>query len=181
MKKFTVWGKEYKHNCASEKFVIFDYDGTLSNGGHRLHLLPKKDLHLTESWSEFNRAAKDDSPFESTISVMNAMYAMGYCVIVLTGRSNEVYDESLKWLRDHGAKFDFLIMRPHTDNRKDTVMKEEAVRAIGIENILAAFDDSPQIITLFRSLGITTYAVVDYGDNVHDHLKSHGVEKLEEK
>ena len=70
-----------------------------------------------------------------------------------------------------------MIMRPHTDNRKDTVMKEEAVRAIGIENILAAWDDSPAIIPLFRSLGITTYEVVDYGDNVHDHLKSHGVEK----
>ena len=57
-------------------------------------------------------------------------------------------------------------------------MKEEAVRAIGIDNILAAWDDSPQIIPLFRSLGITTYAVVDYGDKVHEHLKSHGVDEV---
>ena len=176
MNKFTVWGKEYHHNCKSEKFVIFDYDGTLSNGEHRLHLLPKKDLHITGSWTEFNRAAQYDTPFESTIAVMNAMYAMGYCVIVLTGRSDEVYDESIKWLRDNGARFDFLIMRPATDNRKDTTMKEEAVKAIGLDKIVAAWDDSPQIIPLFRSLGIMTYAVTDYGDNVHEHVKTHGVE-----
>lgn len=174
----NAYGKEFHTNAPSGLVCIFDYDGTLSDGSHRLHLLPKKDLHLTESWSEFNLASVDDTPIESTIKVMNAMYAAGHCVIILTGRSDEVEAESRVWLDRHGAKYDFMIMRRHDDNRKDTVIKEEVLREIGLERILAAWDDSPKIIPLFRSLGITTYAVTDYGDNVHDHLKSHGVEKL---
>lgn len=177
MDKITIWGQTINLFLGTRRVAIFDYDGTLSDGSKRLHLLPTKDLHLTKSWSKFNRAAKHDDPIKSTIEVMNSLHQAGVWVIILTGRSDEVRYESELWLQRHGARYDYLIMRPHTDNRKDTVMKEEAVRAIGIENILAAFDDSPQIIPLFRSLGITTYAVVDYGDNVHNHLKSHGVEK----
>lgn len=177
MDKITIWGQTINLFLGTRRVAIFDFDGTLSDGSKRLHLLPTKDLHLTESWSEFNRAAIFDDPIKSTIEVMNSLHHAGVWVIILTGRSDEVRYESELWLQRHGARYDYMIMRPHTDNRKDTVMKEEAVRAIGIENIMAAWDDSPQIIPLFRSLGITTYAVVDYGDNVHDHLKSHGVEK----
>ncbi len=54
MIKFELWGNTY-HVSASKGIVIVDLDGTLSDGMHRLHLLPTKDLHLTESWSEFNR------------------------------------------------------------------------------------------------------------------------------
>lgn len=177
MDKITIWGQTVNLFLGTRRVAIFDFDGTLSDGSKRLHLLPTKDLHLTESWSEFNRAAKYDDPIQSTIEVMNSLHQAGVWVIILTGRSDEVRYESELWLQRHGAQYDYLIMRPHTDNRKDTVMKEEAMRAIGIENILAAWDDSPQIIPLFRSLGITTYAVVDYGDNVHNHLKSHGVDE----
>lgn len=35
------------------KTLIFDLDGTLADGTHR--------LHLTGSWTEFNRASKDDA------------------------------------------------------------------------------------------------------------------------
>ncbi|HCQ2951021.1 TPA: hypothetical protein OHP52_001741 [Escherichia coli] len=177
MDKITIWGQTINLFLGPRRVAIFDFDGTLSDGSGRLHLLPTKDLHLTESWSEFNRAAIFDNPIQSTIDVMNSMFAAGYHVIILTGRSDEVRYASELWLKHHGARYDYLIMRPRTDNRKDTVMKEEAVRAIGIENILAAWDDSVNIIKKFRSLGITTYAVVDYGDNVHSHLKSHGVDE----
>ncbi len=56
--KFTVWGETYITYAEKERYVIVDFDGTLSDGKHRLHLLPTKDLHLTESWSEFNSASK---------------------------------------------------------------------------------------------------------------------------
>lgn len=54
----------------NKNICIFDLDGTLSNGNHRLHLLPKKDLHLTESWTAFNMAAGGDAPITDTIRVM---------------------------------------------------------------------------------------------------------------
>ena len=162
----------------NRNICIFDLDGTLSNGNHRLHLLPKKDLHLTESWTAFNMAAVGDAPITDTIRVMEAMRAAGFIVIILTGRSDEAREITEKWLVQNGAShYDLLIMRSASDNRKDTVIKEEILRKIGIERIVAAWDDSPTVIAHFRSLGITTYQVCDYGENLHDHLKSHGVDK----
>ncbi|QPB09496.1 polynucleotide kinase/phosphatase [Klebsiella phage Solomon] len=162
----------------NRKYIyIFDLDGTLSDGTHRLHLLPKKDLHLTESWTPFNMAAGDDAPIEDTIAVLNALSSRNAVIIILTGRSDEARSITQKWLSDHGVKYDYLIMRSSHDNRKDTVIKEDELRKIGLDRIVAAWDDSPTVIAHLRSLGITTYQVCDYGENLHDHLKSHGVDK----
>ncbi|UYE93600.1 hypothetical protein EEPDABAO_00009 [Klebsiella phage mfs] len=123
-------------------------------------------------------AAGGDAPITDTIRVMEAMRAAGFIVIILTGRSDEAREITEKWLVQNGAShYDLLIMRSASDNRKDTVIKEEILRKIGIERIVAAWDDSPTVIAHFRSLGITTYQVCDYGENLHDHLKSHGVDK----
>lgn len=177
MLKFEIWGKTYNLGSATKSVVIVDYDGTLSDGSHRLHLLPTKDLHLTESWSEFNRAAINDTPIQNTIDIINGLWVSGFAVVVLTGRSDEVYEDSVKWLYDHGVKYDHIIMRRADDNRKDTIIKEEVLRAIGLENIVCAFDDSPSVVPFMRSLGITTYQVTEY-DKPHSHLQSHGVEEL---
>lgn len=175
--QFTIWGNTYVSYAWKSRAVIVDYDGTLSDGSHRLHLLPTKDLHLTESWSEFNRASINDAPIRDTIDVVNSLHEAGYCVIILTGRSDEVMADSIKWLIDNGVNYDHIIMRRSLDNRKDTIIKEEVLRAIGLDNILCAFDDSPGVIQHFRSLGITTYAVTQY-DKPRDDLKSHGVDEL---
>lgn len=105
------------------------------------------------------------------------MYSVGHCVIILTGHSDEVQSESELWLQRYGAMYDFMIMRRHDDNRKDTVIKEEVLREIGLERIIVAWDDSPSVIPHFRNVGITTYAVTDHGDNIHSHLKSHVVDE----
>ena len=160
------------------RVVIFDYDGTLSDGTHRLPFLPTKDLHLTESWIEFNLMCAGDSPIRDTIDVMNAMYDAGFYVIILTGRSDIAKEESIKWLKDNGARYHLLEMRKQSDNRNDNIIKEEFLRKIGLKNIVAAWDDNPNVIAHFRSLGITTYQVVEYADTNRNDLKSHGVEKL---
>lgn len=161
--------------------VIFDYDGTLSNGAHRLHMLPTKDQHLTETWLEFNQAAKGDSPFQDTIDVLNGLYRAGYFIIILTGRSRAVEADARDWLERHGVNYNLLKMREADDNRKDTVIKEEFIRdVVGIERIVCCYDDSPSVIAHFRSMGLTVYQVCDYGDNLHHRtdLHSHGVDKL---
>lgn len=181
MKKYTfeLWGKKYEL-ITSKPIVIVDLDGTLSDGSHRLHLLPTENLHLTESWREFNRAAAGDSPIKSTIAVINGLWVSGFAIVILTGRSDEVRYETCKWLNENGVKFDEIIMRRQEDNRKDTVIKEEALRAIGLDNIVCAFDDSPSVVKHFRSLGITTYQVTEY-DKPHAHIQSHGVDELKPK
>lgn len=168
--------KHHLNTTAINKPVyVFDYDGTLSDGSHRLHKLPTKDLHLTDSWLEFNSLSKFDTPFQETIDVMNGLFASGAFIIVLTGRSDAVVEESTQWLYDAGAKYNVMVMRQSSDNRKDTIIKEEFLRYIGLHRITAAWDDSPNVIAHFRRLGITTYQVCDYGDKIHAGVGSHGV------
>lgn len=178
MIKFELWGNTYRVSAYARKGIaIVDLDGTLSDGTHRLHLLPTRDLHLTESWRAFNGAAIGDKPIQNTIDVVNMLWESGMGVIILTGRSDEVETDTLIWLDRYKVKFDYLIMRRAEDNRKDTVIKEEVLRAIGLEHIKCAFDDSANVVKHFRSLGITTYQVTEY-DKPHAHLQSHGVEEL---
>lgn len=161
--------------AANKPVYVFDYDGTLSDDAHRLNRLPTKDLNITESWSEFNRLSIHDDAIESTIQVMNSLYNSGSFVIILTGRSCEVCEISTQWLHDAGAKYNVMVMRQSGDNRKDTIIKEEFLRYIGLHRITAVWEDNPNVISHLRSLGITTCQVRDYGDKLHAGLGSHGV------
>ncbi|QVW27704.1 polynucleotide kinase/phosphatase [Hafnia phage Pocis76] len=170
------------------RYYIFDLDGTLADGTHRLHLLPKHDLHLTESWIEFNRACVNDAPIKDTIRVMNAIYDAceaadeGDQVIILTGRSDDANRETIEWLYDMGCKYHRLEMRGKTDNRPDTTIKEEFLRGLGLENIVACWDDSVKVIRHFRSLGLTVYQVCEYEpDPSRVDLQSHGEDEEEVK
>lgn len=154
------------------KTVIFDLDGTLADGRHRLHLLPTKDYDKTESWAEFNLAAVDDLPFHDNIALCNAL-GYHYKIVILTGRSDVARQVTLDWLWKHGVAFNELVMRKQSDNRKDTIIKEEYLRSIGLENILCCFDDLPHVAYHLRSLGLTCHLVTHYEEQRTD-LVSHG-------
>lgn len=159
------------------KTVIFDLDGTLADGRHRLHLLPTKDYDKAESWTEFNMAAIWDSPFPDNIELCN-LFAFGdyYNVVILTGRSDIARSITENWLDSHGVRYNELVMRKQSDNRKDTVIKEEYLRSIGLENILCCFDDLPHVAYHLRSLGLTCHLVTHY-DTMRTDLVSHGDDK----
>lgn len=156
-----------------KRIVIFDLDGTLADGRHRLQALPKVDPHLPRSWDEFNKLAIYDKPIEDNIRVCNTL-ALCHHVIILTGRNEIVRKETEEWLKANDVYYDELIMRGLDDDRKDIHTKEEVVKRIGVENILCAFDDLPHVVKHFRSLGITTHQVTEHEDEGRVDLQSHG-------
>lgn len=157
--------------------VIFDLDGTLACGKHRLHLLPTKDLHLTESWTEFNLACADDALTGANAALAEALWYQGHEVIILTGRSDIARDLTVDWLDKHDISYDRLIMRRHDDNRKDTIIKEEELRRIGLDRILLCVDDRLDVARHLRSLGLTVLVCTEYTDTDRVDLGSHGVDK----
>lgn len=156
--------------------IIFDLDGTLADGRHRLHLLPKKDHHLTEAWVEFNLEADKDKPFEDNIQLCNDLSLIGYKIIILTGRSDIAREITEEWLDVYQVRYDRLVMRKQVDNRKDTVIKEEFLREYGLDRVLCCFDDLPQVANHFREMGLTCHLVTEYKEERVD-LKSHGVDE----
>ena len=149
----------------SKDVVVFDLDGTLSDGSHRLHLLPKKeDAHVTQAWDEFNLAVGDDGVFNDNLTLMNDLFGLGYRVVILTGRCDVARPVTEAWLDDCRADFDELIMRKSGDNRQDIEFKEEELRKIGLDKILCCFDDLERVAKHIRSLGVTCHLVTHYDD-----------------
>lgn len=160
----------------SKDIVIWDLDGTLADGRHRLHLLPTKDHSNTHSWDEFNLAAGGDSPIWDNIDLMQLTSSSITKNVILTGRSDVSRDITLAWLQQYGVPFDYLFMRPRDDHRRDVEFKEEALRSIGLDRILCCFDDLPHVAYHLRSLGLTCHLVTHY-DEVRADIQSHGVTK----
>lgn len=148
--------------------IVWDLDGTLADGTHRLHLLPTRDKHLAPSWDEFNLACLGDKPIEDNLMLMRCLERQYYNVI-LTGRSAVAYDLTWRWLRENNAAFQELIMRPADDNRPDIVFKEEVLRKLGLEQIQCCFDDAEHVVRHIRSLGLTCHQVTHY-DNPLAHV-----------
>lgn len=93
------------------KVVVCDLDGGIANTKHRDYLLHKKD------WERYNKACRDDAPVRSLIAVLNGLALQGYVVVLLSGRSNAVRDETVEWLMENGVSYHHLLLRA-ADNRK---------------------------------------------------------------
>lgn len=153
--------------------IIWDLDGTLSDGTHRLHLLPKTDPHLARSWDEFNGQAINDGSFINNIELLRSQYEAGFHIIILTGRNEVVRGDTEKWLARNNVPYHELKMRGYDDNRKDTSLKEEFLTDYGLGSILCCFDDLWHLVVHLRGLGLTVHQVTHYGGERVD-LQSHG-------
>ncbi len=142
--------------------VVFDLDGTLANGKHRNHAVPKaEDAAKTWAWDEHNMLAVDDAPIQDTIDICNILHKT-HRIIILTGRCEIAKMITVEWLARHNVQYDELIMRGRDDHRPDTVYKEEELLGIGIDKILCAFDDLEHVAVMMRNLGMTCYLVNKY-------------------
>lgn len=152
-----------KDTAPSRKnIIVFDLDGTLANGKHRNHLVPKPDAaHETYAWDEHNLASVYDTPIQDTIDLCNVL-EQTHRIVILTGRCEVAREITEEWLRHHRVAYDNLIMRGRDDHRPDTLYKEEELLQLGLDNILCCYDDLEHVATHMRGLGLTCYLVNKY-------------------
>lgn len=149
--------------------IVFDLDGTLRDGTHRAHLVPKENLDRTESWDAFNRACGKDAPIMDNIVTMLALCRV-FNVVILTSCCDVAREITEDWLARYNAHDIELIMRPADDHRPDTEFKEAWLRRIGFDRIVCCFEDNFRVAKHIRSLGLTCHVVRHY-DNPGDHEK----------
>jgi len=137
--------------------VIFDIDGTLAVMGDRSPYDGEK------VWM--------DSLNKDVAAALDAHWAFGSKVIIVSGR-DEVYREvTEKWLVDQGVQYDALYMRPTEPGpkREDSIIKYELfnkyIRPLGYR-IMGVYDDRHRVLRMWRELGLTTFHVngPDAGD-----------------
>lgn len=148
------------------KCYIFDLDGTLADDAHRQH-------HVTQrsDWDAYYAACPDDKPIEHLLQVARALYAAGFHIIIVTGRSEAIRAETEAWLLAHGVLWTALFMRKKGDRRKNSEYKLDVVREIREHgyDIQMVFEDLKPAVKAYRAIGIPCAHVADppYWDVPH--------------
>lgn len=141
------------------RLVISDLDGTLADIEHRLHWIHRDD----PDWTRFFLACGDDLPIENTITVLRALHAEGYEVVIASGRGDVARQETTEWLARHDVPYDRLILRRIDDTRHDDEVKSEMVRQHGLdpEDTLVVLEDRASVVVVWRRLGFHVFQVAE--------------------
>jgi predicted kinase len=102
-----------------------------------------------------------DKVIEPVLSIVQAFGQnhMSNRIIFLSGRTDEYFTETMKWLYDNTCLYKFqysLFMRKSNDFRKDSIINKEIFEANirNKYNVKFAIDDRKSIVNLWQSLGI---------------------------
>lgn len=123
--------QSYLPNC-----IICDIDGTVAKMGNR----------SPYDWDK----VEEDTPREVVIDTVIAL-AKKYDALVLfvSGRDASCFYKTQNWLRDNVDYGHFgILMRAAGDMRRDSIVKKELYQKDiqGSYNVIAIFDDRPQVI-----------------------------------
>jgi FMN phosphatase YigB (HAD superfamily) len=143
----------------SRRAFVFDIDGTLADGTHRIHHI----LKHPKDWDAYFAAAGEDTLIRHVAEVLDALYGDGYPVVYVTGRPEDYRAETQSWLDRHGLPVTPLYMRPSGDHRDDDVVKVELLgrmRADGYEPVMV-FEDRSRVVRALRAVGVNVAQVAD--------------------
>lgn len=89
-----------------------------------------------------------------------------YAIIYMSGREDKYRSQTQEFLRRHFCPQGPLHMRETGDYRKDYIVKHELFEkhVRGKYNVVAVIDDRPQVLRLWRSMGLFTFAVGDLNE-----------------
>jgi len=135
--------------------VIFDIDGTLANGDHRLHLIQQE----PKQWDAYFDLCDEDQSIPHMIAMLRVL-EREFVPVFVTGRAARCRAKTAQWLEDHGAhtgRYPLrLYMRPDGDHRDDDVLKIELLgrlRSDGFEPLMV-FDDRTRCVHAYRLAGV---------------------------
>lgn len=138
------------------KIVIFDLDGTLANIDHRRHLVegPEKD------WRAFFAACVEDTLNEEVSAAFFGL-SIAFERWIVSGRSDEVADDTRAWLERYHIHPNRLLMRRSGDYRSDVDLKRGWLRdgTIPKNRIAFVLDDRSVVVAMWREEGIACFQV----------------------
>lgn len=147
----------------SNKLVLFDMDGTLADLSHRLHFVTSGN----KDWDAFFKACPDDKPIVDVIAMLNLMHELGFVILIVSGRSSVMKEETIAWLAKYKIPYHDLFMRGKKDHRPDWQTKQDILTNIKMKylghTIFCAFDDRDQVVDMWRRNGIRCYQVANGG------------------
>lgn len=139
---------------AKKDTILCDLDGTLANIEQRLHYLHQD----KPNWDSFYQACDTDTPNEWCVSLLTAMKAAGFRVILVSARTTNVLEKTKTWLDKIGLSdtVELVLVRQGDDHTQDQVLKQKWLDQSGLKNrILFVVDDRQRVVDQWRANGLT--------------------------
>lgn len=143
---------------------IFDIDGTLADGSHRVHHIETS----PKDWDTYFSLCGDDKPIQPVIKTMHDLYLAGAEIRWFSGRSDMVRQQTIAWLVQHTV-FEHheidevrLRMRPVGDHCDDPILKRrflDEMHPADRARLVAVFDDRDRVVQMWREAGVRCYQV----------------------
>lgn len=152
--EYLDWKKpELEQDRSLPHAIVCDLDGTLA---------------LLNGRSPYDASKCDcDLLNEPVADIVRRYHDGGHQIVFLSGREAKFREPTERFLHQHlGPEFKYeLLMRRTGDMRKDSIIKEEILRASILPRFFVEFvlDDRNQVVDMWRGLGLTCLQV-DYGD-----------------
>jgi len=110
----------------------------------------------TRDWKNFFANSFGDTPIDGSVA-LTQQFDPDTAVVLLTARPHNLHTMTVDWVREHGHRWDLLIMRHRSDGALSSPkFKQRSVHELrerGFEPQLA-IDDDQRNITMFRSEAI---------------------------
>ena len=142
----------------SMKTVLFDLDGTLCDITHRMHFIENGN----KDWDGFYKACPADVPKYPIIEINGMCHDAGHRIIISSGRSENVREETEAWLQRHDCFYHELLMRPDRCFAPDHALKKTWLEQgmLGDKaDILFVIEDRDRMVKMWRSQGLTCLQV----------------------
>lgn len=140
-------------------YTIFDLDNCLSDDGWRI---PRIDWSAGDNFRRYHNyhsLAPFDSPAHREAF---ADARRRSAIILLTSRPIHYRAATVEWLNRHHLNFEILLMRNDHDHRHSVEVKRWQLAQLvhydlHLDDVLAAYDDRPEIVAMYREHGILAY------------------------
>ena len=142
--------KKIEFNIKLPSCYIFDIDGTLAQ-------------MVDRSPYDYTKIRGDE--VNTHIAGLAHLLGSFTNILIVSGRTDDCMNETIKWLNDNEIKYDKIFMRKYGDMRNDSIIKKE-IYENNIKdkfNVLSVFDDRNRVVDMWRSLGLTC-CQVNYGN-----------------
>jgi len=145
----------------SNKWVIFDLDGTLALIDDRRSFSTKDNGKI--NWTKFfdPNNIQMDKPNNPVIIMAQTLKSQGFNIAIFSGRCTGTKDTTTKWLDKFNVPFDSITMRPLNSFTPDDKLKSDWFDAKfpNQSDVLCIFDDRDKVVKMWRDRGLTVMQV----------------------
>lgn len=146
--------------------VIFDLDGTLANIDARRELCRTSSgkINFEKFYDPANIVL--DTPNVPVVEMLKMLRKAGKRIVIFSGRSRATEEETIKFLKNCGVKYDMMIMRPNDEDHDYT--PDSQLKATWLktyfpgsekERIMCVYDDRDKVVNMWRRNGVPCFQV----------------------